>query len=466
MPGEPPRPLPPPPAALDAESFADVLRRKWLGNELFKEGDLDGAVAHWDKALKLYGAKPGDGTQAGVQATLNSNKAEVFLKRQRYADAKLCCDRALELDDANFKARFRRARACIAIGGFEELSLAADDVKRIQADGGTLGEAEAALLRTAQGSPLLPSVGGAASKPSNGKGTTTGCSAISQALRGAATSSLSEEEVAAADADARERAAAAVAALGPEMAAALANAGATGTPEQSDSSAEANSPAAAEPPPAADEALDRTDWMELLDDRPSLRAAWLVDVYRTSFNAESTGDRKPEVARHCEGGPHASRLSILSDFCLFAKLAVARGVVPAHDVPHGRGLKRDVAAEWQWEALLGAAGHMLDKGFHPERCGAKHRYGDEAGDGDVMRRQAAIVYEAGRPKGDGLAPRMRDAIKLACWGEDEYDEEGNVLHRFSFDREPELFDDVGGVELWKDLNAQLKKGRLGGHRAR
>ena len=57
------------------------------------------------------------------------------------------------------------------------------------------------------------------------------------------------------------------------------------------------------------------------------------------------------------------------------------------------------------------------------------------------------------------------AIQTQCClskTDDEYDDEGNVRHRFSFDREPELFDDVGGVDLWKQLNEELKKGRLGG----
>ena len=120
------------------------------------------------------------------------------------------------------------------------------------------------------------------------------------------------------------------------------------------------------------------------------------------------------------------------------------------------------ARRWEWTGLLQAAAGMLDKGFHPEKCGAVHRYGEDAGDGSEIRRLATVIYEAGVPGGDSLADRMRDGIKLACWGDDEYDDEGNVRHRFSFDREPELFDDVGGVDLWKQLNEELKKGRLGG----
>jgi hypothetical protein len=38
--------------------------------------------------------------------------------------------------------------------------------------------------------------------------------------------------------------------------------------------------------------------------------------------------------------------------------------------------------------------------------------------------------------------------------------QGHTRHHFSFDREPAVFDDVGGMALWKELNNQLKKGRL------
>jgi hypothetical protein len=38
--------------------------------------------------------------------------------------------------------------------------------------------------------------------------------------------------------------------------------------------------------------------------------------------------------------------------------------------------------------------------------------------------------------------------------------QGRTRHQFSFDREPAVFDDVGGMELWRGLNEQLKKGRL------
>ena len=53
-------------------------------------------------------------------------------------------------------------------------------------------------------------------------------------------------------------------------------------------------------------------------------------------------------------------------------------------------------------------------------------------------------------------------IRPACWGEDGRGGDGHVLHRFTFERDEGIFDDVGGIETWKELNEALKKTRLGG----
>ena len=57
--------------------------------------------------------------------------------------------------------------------------------------------------------------------------------------------------------------------------------------------------------------------------------------------------------------------------------------------------------------------------------------------------------------------RLRKEIGEACGGDDTTDDEGFAHHQFTFDRDPTVFDDVGGVLLWKRLNEQLKRGRLG-----
>ena len=53
------------------------------------------------------------------------------------------------------------------------------------------------------------------------------------------------------------------------------------------------------------------------------------------------------ATRHGLGAARPSRLSVLSDFLLFCKLASARGIAPA--------------GSWAWDATLDAAGYMLDE---------------------------------------------------------------------------------------------------------
>jgi hypothetical protein len=178
---------------------------------------------------------------------------------------------------------------------------------------------------------------------------------------------------------------------------------------------------------------------------------------RAEAAAAKAGGASPAAAaardpRHTlvKGGPRASRLSVVADFLLFCKLCVARGAVSNAVCAAG-------GAEWEWAALLRTAGGMLDRGFNPERCGAQHRYGEAAG-GEAMRKLSAIVYDASAEPVEAL----RGAILAACWGDDQRDAEGFVVHRFSFDAGDEagIFADVGGVQLWRGLNEQLKATRL------
>ena len=120
------------------------------------------------------------------------------------------------------------------------------------------------------------------------------------------------------------------------------------------------------------------------------------------------------------------------------------------------------ARGWDWDDLLAVAGTMLDKAFNPDKCGASLRYGD-AGDGEMLRQLGGLVWD-GEHRGvaDGEMARVNGLIATACWGEDERDDAGGIQHRFTFEREVSIFDDVGGVEAWKELNEALKKTRLGG----
>ena len=77
-------------------------------------------------------------------------------------------------------------------------------------------------------------------------------------------------------------------------------------------------------------------------------------------------------------------------------------------------------------------------------------------------RRGGSARSAAGKRADNLAQETAARIASACAGDDSTDDEGFALHAFTFDRDPSIFDDVGGVELWKRLNEHLKAGRLGG----
>jgi hypothetical protein len=76
-----------------------------------------------------------------------------------------------------------------------------------------------------------------------------------------------------------------------------------------------------------------------------------------------------------------------------------------------------------------------------------------------MRQLCALVYETSAEPVETL----RSAIVSTCWGDDQRDAQGYVIHRFSFEAggQAGLFSDVGGEKLWRTLNEKLKTTRLG-----
>lgn len=416
---------------LSADEFESVMRLKNAGNAHFVAGELTAALGRWSDAVQLYDGRAGESVQRAEKSKLHSNKAEAFLKLERYADARADADRALESDAANGKARFRRARALLALGGPAELALAMEDIKAIKAAGGTVGEAEAALLRTADGALLLKSARDkeeAAAKASAARRAEWRRRVGAPGGDAGAGAEPSADDLA--------KAARAVAAVAEYTDVDANTAKMEAHTAKEAAKAAAEEPAAKAPPPP-----ERTEWLAALGNPGRDRHAWLIDCYRTRVDDDRAGGPSPR-APHGLGEQRPSRLSVLSDVLLFLKLAVARRVVPSGT---------------DWEGLLSAAGEQLDKAFNADRCRATARYG-EAGTSGAFRRCAALVYEG--EGGDGLAATLAGQIGTACWGDDERDGAGLVQHRFSFDREPAIFDNVGGVEAWRELNQRLKAGRL------
>ena len=189
----------------------------------------------------------------------------------------------------------------------QRLVEAMEDIKVIQANGGKIGEREAALLKSPTGA-LLPSLAAAACAGKGGVG----------GLAGKGTGEEDEEG----EAQAREMAAAAVLAVGPELEAAMADAAAAQsigsarrqapedteipqeTPHESarvgkgpqrgnDAESGSNSPRGS----ARRQVVVRTEWQALLNGRTALQHCWLVDCYRTRVDAEYRSGRPPASQR-------------------------------------------------------------------------------------------------------------------------------------------------------------------------
>ena len=65
----------------EIDSMMEALTIKEEGNQYFKAGEVDKALAAYTKALNLNAASPSE------TAVLHKNRAACFLKQQRYADA-------------------------------------------------------------------------------------------------------------------------------------------------------------------------------------------------------------------------------------------------------------------------------------------------------------------------------------------------------------------------------------------
>lgn len=108
---------------------------KNIGNSLFKNQDWKGAINKYNKALRyleVSGEQLEEDAQLKLEPTALSlflNSAACKLKMQQWQEALDSCNEALELDQANTKALFRRAQAW---QGLKEFSKAMVDLKKAQ----------------------------------------------------------------------------------------------------------------------------------------------------------------------------------------------------------------------------------------------------------------------------------------------------------------------------------------------
>lgn len=186
--------------------------------------------------------------------------------------------------------------------------------------------------------------------------------------------------------------------------------------------------------------------------------SWLVDAYRCRLDDDMQRGRLRGL---CE--PGATAASIMLDFFVFCKLALANGVAPPEGFILGSqdadqfGLGETEGWAWSWDAFLRMARSSLLKAFNPEKCRAELRYGDRAGKGAEFRRVAATVYADSRGPGEAEAAR-RTLRELVGFSDSGRDEEGKTQHQLTFDRNPAVFAEVGGREAWKELLRAIGKG--------
>ena len=138
-----------PPDELHPAEIAEANSAKDSGNALFKEGKWSEANQEYNRALRVFSERNGKGAeQRAVKATISSNKAEALLKLERWDDALKWANKAIELDETNGKARFRKARALTELDGEAELEEAAAELRRLKvANGGAASKVEQQLAQ-------------------------------------------------------------------------------------------------------------------------------------------------------------------------------------------------------------------------------------------------------------------------------------------------------------------------------
>jgi len=106
---------------------AAALEAKEAGNNAYKAGDIDEALAHYTRAIDLSS----DAKDEKTMAVCLKNRAAVFLKEEDYDAVVADCSRSLEFAPNDPKALFRRCQAYEALGQVDSAYKDAREVHRI-----------------------------------------------------------------------------------------------------------------------------------------------------------------------------------------------------------------------------------------------------------------------------------------------------------------------------------------------
>lgn len=125
--------------AYDDDETPELLAQasKDKGNKAFRKGKAfhGNALRHYKEALDhCMGCRVQTEEMEKLQSTVRSNLAAILLAREKYGEVVFECKLALELWPGNVKAAFRGAKACVALGKFEDAVKLCDEGLKAEAD--------------------------------------------------------------------------------------------------------------------------------------------------------------------------------------------------------------------------------------------------------------------------------------------------------------------------------------------
>jgi FK506-binding protein 4/5 len=114
-----------------AEKTILATRHKDEGNAFFKVGKYQEAFDTYQKAIDLFRwtyptLESETVAMNAVKLLCHLNQAACQLKLKHWASARMCAEKALDVDETNVKARFRRGQAYCGMGEFDK---AKDDIE-------------------------------------------------------------------------------------------------------------------------------------------------------------------------------------------------------------------------------------------------------------------------------------------------------------------------------------------------